>query len=101
MLHTAISADLMTPTAWKKAQQPLFGTSPEAKAFGAGHNAFFKSPDGKEDWIVYHANPEANKGCGSQRSPRMQPIKWKSDGTPDFGKPAALGQAIPKPSGLQ
>ena len=23
--------------------------------FGPGHNSFVKSPDGREDWIVYHA----------------------------------------------
>ncbi|MRS03677.1 hypothetical protein EG832_10740, partial [bacterium] len=39
---------------WIKSDDPVFrGTD---KVFSPGHNNFFKSPDGKEDWIIYHAN---------------------------------------------
>src|SRR5947208_16872651 len=72
MLHTTTDADLMKPSSWKKAPNPVFFYSQQAQAFGTGHNAFFKSPDGKEDWIVYHSNPNANGNCGPQRSPRAQ-----------------------------
>jgi GH43 family beta-xylosidase len=99
MLQTTTDADLMNPSSWKKSRQPVFTMSPPAHAFGTGHNGFFKSPDGKEDWIVYHSNPDTNGGCGPQRSPRAQPFGWKPDGTPDFGKPTPLGTPLPKPSG--
>lgn len=99
MSEASASSDLMNPESWKKAPLPVFWQSPEAHAYGTGHNGFFKSPDGKQDWIIYHANAEPNQGCGTQRSPRVQPFTWNADGTPRFGRPVALGQPIPAPSG--
>ncbi|HTD16183.1 MAG TPA: family 43 glycosylhydrolase, partial [Chthoniobacterales bacterium] len=63
-----------------------------------GHNGFFKSPNGKEDWIIYHANPEPSEGCGNFRSPRIQRFTWNVDGTPNFGTPVPLGQPLEKPA---
>jgi GH43 family beta-xylosidase len=99
MLTAAATSDLMQPASWKKSAAPVFWTSPAAHAFGTGHNSFFLSLDGKEDWILYHANPEPGEGCGGHRSPRAQPFTWKSDGTPDFGRPIAIGTPIAAPSG--
>lgn len=99
MLTASESADLLNATSWQKNKLPVFWESPEAQAYGTGHNAFFKSPDGKQDWIIYHANPAPGEGCGSHRSPRIQPFGWNSDGTPNFGRPVPLDQALPRPSG--
>jgi GH43 family beta-xylosidase len=101
MLETLASADLLDPKSWKKSPRPVFTGSPEAHAYSPGHNAFFVSPDGRQNWILYHANPEPHEGCGNQRSPRAQPFTWNSDGTPNFGRPVPLGEPIPKPSGEQ
>ena len=49
--------DPLENSAWKKYPEPVFKGRPEAGAYAPGHNNFFKSPDGKEDWIFYHANP--------------------------------------------
>lgn len=99
MLSASKSSDLMKPSSWKKSDRPVFWQNPAASAFGTGHNTFFKSPDGTQDWIMYHANSQPNQGCGGQRSPRAQPFTWRTDGTPDFGRPIPLDQAIPVPSG--
>ncbi len=99
MLEADAAADLMHPDSWRKYAQPVFSANPEAQAFGPGHNSFFKSADGREDWIIYHANPAAGQGCRDKRSPRMQKFAWKKDGTPDFGKPVALGAELEAPSG--
>ena len=64
-----------------------------------GHNGFFKSPDGTEDWIVYHANDAADYGCDGQRSTRVQKIEWNADGTPNFGVPLSTSEEIAAPSG--
>ncbi len=96
MLTASANADLLKPTSWKKSPVPVFSSSPEAHAWGAGHNGFFHTPGG-EDWIIYHANPEANQGCGNRRSPRAQPFTWKADGTPDFGKAVPLDTPVPRP----
>ena len=99
MVTAPLGSDLLDAASWTKASQPLFRQDPNGRAFGTGHNGFFKSPDGKQDWIIYHANPKSNQGCGDLRSPRAQPFTWKADGTPDFGRPVPVGKAIPAPSG--
>jgi GH43 family beta-xylosidase len=93
----AANANLLDAASWKKADHPFLQTDAKAGAFGPGHNAFFKSPDGKQDWIIYHANPGPHQGCGAQRSPRIQPFTWTADG-PDFGSPVPVGKALKKPS---
>ena len=90
MLQVREGSDLLNPASWKKSKHPVFSESRAAKAYGPGHNAFFHSPDGTQDWILYHANPAPNEGCRSDRSPRAQPFTWNRDGTPHFGKPAPL-----------
>ncbi|HEX2533812.1 MAG TPA: glycoside hydrolase family 43 protein [Chitinophagaceae bacterium] len=91
--------DPMNATDWEKSANPVFTTNAAGQAYGPGHNSFFKSPDGKEDWILYHANPSPGLGCGDARSPRMQRITWNGDGTPNFGTPVPLGNRLPVPSG--
>jgi GH43 family beta-xylosidase len=98
MLEARVNANLLSPGSWKKTNHPVFSTSPAARAFGTGHNSFFKSPDGAEDWILYHANPEPHQGCDGHRSPRAQPFTWNPDGTPNFGMPVPLDTPIQKPS---
>ena len=97
MLTADSGADLVNPAAWKKSPQPVFQQSPEAHVYATGHNGFFKSADGKQDWIIYHANSKPGQGCGWHRSPRAQPFSWNSDGTPNFGTPVPAGKPIPKP----
>jgi len=91
---------LLDPKSWKKHRKPVFKQSPENGVYAPGHNSFFKSPDGKEDWILYHANPTDTSGCGPQRAPNMQPFTWKKNGRPYFGKPVG-NKPIPVPSGSE
>src|SRR5206468_1914939 len=92
-------SDLLDPAAWKKSPIPVFWQSPKAGAYGPGHSSFFRSPDGTEDWFLYHANTEPSRGRGNRRSPRAQRFTWKTDGTPDFGRPIAVGVPAARPSG--
>ena len=91
------SANLLDAKSWTKIDHPFLSTDAQAGAFGPGHNGFFQSPDGKQDWIIYHANPKPHQGCRNFRSPRIQRFTWNADGTPDFGTPAPLDQALEKP----
>jgi GH43 family beta-xylosidase len=84
---------------WTKTPSPVFTKNTSGEAYGPGHNSFFNSADGTEDWILYHANPSSGQGCGNTRSPRMQKFTWNADGTPAFGQPVAAGAAVTKPSG--
>ncbi len=93
------TADLATATAWTKAQNPVFGPYSGNGTYGVGHNSFFTSRDGRENWLLYHANPASGQGCGDFRSARMQPFTWKADGSPDFGSPVGLTDYLKRPSG--
>jgi len=99
MLSARESSDLLAPASWKKNPLPVFWQSPAASVYAPGHNSFFQSPDGTEDWILYHANSRPGDGCGGKRSPHMQRFTWRADGTPDFGRPVAEGTALARPSG--
>jgi GH43 family beta-xylosidase len=98
LLEADANAELTSAASWTKSQQPVFKMNADSKAFGPGHNSFFKSPDGKEDWIIYHANPQAGQGCNDFRSPRMQKFNWGTDGRPVFNMPVRLGDSIDAPS---
>jgi GH43 family beta-xylosidase len=91
--------DPLSEEAWVKHPEPVFQRSDERGVFAPGHNTFFKSPDGTEDWIVYHANDAEDDVCDMGRSPRIQPFTWNEDGTPNFGIPVAPGTPLPVPSG--
>jgi GH43 family beta-xylosidase len=99
MLTAAATADPLKLSAWTKSATPVFVKNPAGHAYGPGHNSFFQSKDGTEDWILYHANPLTGQGCGDNRSPRMQKFTWNADGTPAFGTPVATGTELPKPAG--
>ncbi len=98
MLTANAGSDLMDAASWKKTAKPVFSKSEKNKVYAPGHNSFFKSPDGKEDWILYHANNRPGQGCGQWRKPRAQRFTWNADGTPDFGVPVRCGTLIKIPS---
>jgi len=98
MLTTSTNKDLLDPASWTKSATPVFKQSPENGVYAPGHNSFFKSADGKQDWILYHANSAPGEGCGKQRSPRMQQFTWNKDGSPNFGVPVKEGVALEAPS---
>jgi GH43 family beta-xylosidase len=98
MLSASADINLMDSASWKKNPEPVFQRSAENQVYAPGHNSFFTSPDGSEDWILYHANAQPGQGCGRLRSPRAQRFYWKPDGTPDFGIPVKPGEKIRTPS---
>ena len=98
MLTTTAGKNLMDTASWVKNPEPVFKQDPDNKVYAPGHNSFFKSPDGKEDWILYHANDKPDQGCGRFRSPRAQKFTWTADGYPIFGKPVATSRALALPA---
>ncbi len=92
--------DPINPSSWNKIDKPFFEKA--NGVFGPGHNGFFKSPDEKEDWLVYHGNSSAEQGCGQTRALRAQKFEWITNGNkllPNFGKPVASGEKVKSPSG--
>lgn len=100
MLALGENGDPLSPSDWTKSPEPLFTTNFDGQAFGPGHCGFFKSPDGQEDWLIYHAKSLPNQGCAN-RDTRMQKFTWNPDGTPYFGEPVKIDSAIAKPSGWE
>ncbi|MGP5159455.1 family 43 glycosylhydrolase [Pseudoalteromonas prydzensis] len=92
-----VGDDPLDANSWKKFDQPVFERTTEV--FGPGHNGFFTSPDGSEDWLVYHGNDSVEHGCSATRSLRAQKFTWHDDGTPNFAKPVTPGVEVAPPSG--
>ena len=91
LLSAAADADLLDAQSWTKSPVPVFATSEANGIFGPGHNSFTTSPDGKTNLIVYHAR-NYREIVGDplhdpNRHTRVQVLRWKADGTPDFGIP--------------
>ena len=95
---TYSGGDILDPRSWVKAELPVLSKEPAGRAFGPGHNSFVKSPDGSEDWIVYHAIDNSGGGW-ARRSVRAQRFGWNADGVPVFGAPVGLGVPVVEPSG--
>lgn len=94
MLTMDASADPMDSRNWKKHTAPVFDSTPEV--FGVGHCCFTTSPDGTEDWILYHS--KRYRWDGWDRVVRAQPFTWDGNGMPVFGKPVASGVKLAMPS---
>lgn len=90
-----VGDDPLQATAWRKHPAPVFTGTPAT--ISPGHASFTRSPDGREDWIVYHAAHHA--GAGWKRNTRIQPFTWHPDGTPNFGRPVDPGIPLSVPSG--
>ncbi|MDN4605187.1 family 43 glycosylhydrolase [Paenibacillus sp. F6_3S_P_1C] len=91
-------SDPYSITGWTKSLQPVFRKSIENNVYATRHNSFTTSPDGLEDWIVYHAFPAPGADTGL-RATRIQKFEWNGDGSPDFGVPFSDDHALQLPSG--
>ena len=88
---------IMSAASWTKAPSPVFQQAGDI--VGVGHASFTKSPDGTQDWIVYHAHPSPD-GDPDQRVIRIQQFTWNANGTPNFGAPLPESTPIEVPSGI-
>jgi GH43 family beta-xylosidase len=86
-----VEGNLLSPLNWEK-KGPVF-----QGPLGVGHCSFATSPDGTEDWIIYHSKKSATDGW--QREIFLQSFKWNINGYPDFGMPVGRGVEIDRPSG--
>ncbi len=98
-LRMSSTADPLVAANWTKSATPVFVKNPSAGAYGPGHNGFFKSKDGTEDWLIYHANNQSGQGCGDARNPRIQKFTWNADDSPNFGQPTPINVPQARPAG--
>ncbi|MGA4954677.1 glycoside hydrolase family 43 protein [Streptomyces lavendulocolor] len=100
LLTADAGSDLLDPRSWTKSPRPVFTSSDTTGQYGPGHNSFTVAEDGRTDVLVYHARPykdiTGDPLDDPNRHTRVQPLRWKPDGTPDFGTPVADGP-VPVP----
>lgn len=99
-LLTYRGGNLLDAKAWQKSSTPIFTAvlDRSPKIYGPGHCSFFKSPDGREDWIIYHAR-DLEDIHKRPRDVRAQKFRWAVDGRPVFDRPLAPGVPTRAPSG--
>jgi GH43 family beta-xylosidase len=98
-LLTNSDGQLLNGASWSKHPEPVFQKLTEVNGvYSTGHCSFVKSPDGQEDWILYHAKDHPRKGWKGRRT-MAQKFHWREDGTPHFGYPIPAGVSIVCPSG--
>ena len=87
-LLTLTGSDPLDPKAWEKSPKPILSKSD--RVFGPGHCSFTTSPDGKETFVVYHANTESGTGWNGRKI-FAQKVGWDKENKPVLGEPAAPG----------
>lgn len=91
-------SDLMKVESWTQMNEPLLARADQNRVFGPGHHGFFKSPDGREEWIVYHGKT-TDAYTYKGRSTRAQKLEWDDKGFPKKVVPLPLDADIVVPSG--
>jgi GH43 family beta-xylosidase/uncharacterized protein YegP (UPF0339 family) len=93
-----LSTDVMDENNWKKSTTPIVSRSDENSSFGPGSPLFVKSPDGTEDWLIYHGGPIGGQ-TSTDRRVRAQIINWTDDGEISLGIPSNPDTVLDFPSG--
>jgi len=95
LLELSPGGDPLDPRAWNKQREPVFSAT--ERTWGVGHCSFTQSPDGLEDWIVFHAKLETKPGWN--RAIHAQRFGWDASGRPRFDAPIEAGIPLAVPSG--
>ena len=99
LLSAPAGSNPLNPRVWTKSPDPVVSKAPNVAVFGPGHNGFFTSPNGKQHWIVFHANPGPSMGCTSNRGTWIEPFVFSADGRPVFLPPSGKQDQIMPPQG--
>lgn len=85
--------DLLDPKTWRKTEPAL---QKNVHAWGVGHCCFVTTPDGSEDWVIYHSKTSRRLGW-IDREVRAQPFSWTPEGSPRLGSPLPVELAMVAP----
>ena len=103
LLSLKPGGDPLDPAAWTKDDAPVL--TPNFNEYGGvyttGHNGFTTSPDGRENWILYHAKTWTTQGQPGieGRQTYAQPFTFDAGGKPVFAPASPAGQPVTRPSG--
>lgn len=80
----------------KSASNPIIGLNEENGIYGPGHNAFFRSPDGRELFIIYHSHVS---GTDKRRQVNIDRVYFDDDGNLQVKGPTKTPQLLPSGTG--
>ena len=92
-----LNGDPLDANAWEKLPEPVMQSDAGLGIYSPGHASFVKSPDGTEDWIIYHSAKAS--GSGWTRNGRAQRLSWVNDTPVVEGNILDNDTVIPLPSG--
>jgi len=94
-----VGADPMNAQHWRKNNEGcVFHQNVLDQTYGVGHASSTTSPDGTENWIVYHGMCDPVIGWAA-RSVRTQQLGWNDDGSPAFPRPSYRPYPVPSSQG--
>ena len=88
-----IGDDPLAPDAWRRSDQPVFGST--RATYGVGHGDTIEV-DG-EWWHLFHSKIDRRDGW--RRTIHLQPMAFDGDGNPQLGAPLARGDELETPAG--
>jgi GH43 family beta-xylosidase len=94
-LMTLEGKDVLNAASWVKQSEPWFSKANDVA--GPGHGCLIASPDGKEDWLVFHSSIDPQGSWN--RCVNLKQVHWDSKGMPVAGKPTKWSDAVEVPSG--
>ncbi|MCR5792108.1 MAG: family 43 glycosylhydrolase [Lachnospiraceae bacterium] len=98
-LKLRTDGDPMRASDWTKINHPIFEKN-NVSTYTIGHACFVKSPDKKEDYVIYHATKNAGD-CWNGRGVRVQRVYWNEDNTPFLGTAVNYDSKVELPSGTK
>ena len=100
MLTANMSSDLTQQANWTKSSGCVISRNNSSDVYGPGSAMWFKSPDGTQDWIIYHLKTStANNMNGDDRKLEAMQVTWDGSGNPVFSQPTAVDTYHTLPSG--
>lgn len=96
---TNTDGNYLNATSWVKSSTSVFQywTGSVGTVYAPGACCFVKSPDGTEDWLVYHA--KHFNDYNYNREIRAQKFTWDANNNPLFDHPIPSGVVLAVPSG--
>jgi len=96
---TNTDGNYLDPTSWIKSSSAVFEcwTGTSGSVYAPGACCFIKSPNGTEDWLIYHA--KHFNDYNYNREIRAQKFTWDSNDNPLFDHPVPSGVILAAPDG--